>query len=307
MDAETGESAATPEAVSLLETESLTKYYGPHRGVEELTLSAAPGEVLGFLGPNGSGKTTTIRVLLGFLRPTSGRASVLGRDVVAESVEVRRHVGYLPGDVALYGERTGEELLALASRARGKEPARARELASALEAPMDRPMKKCSRGMRQKVALVITLAHDPEVLILDEPTSGLDPLAQRTLLELLDQEGRCGKTVFFSSHVLSEAEHICDRVAILREGRLVVLDKVEKLRERKYKEVTLVHSGPPPNLEGLDDVQVVWRHDGRMSFRMRGDMRILMSRLAACAVEDLTIEEPSLEEVFLDYYREGAA
>ena len=295
-----------PEPVSPLETESLTKYYGPHRGVEELTLSAAPGEVLGFLGPNGSGKTTTIRVLLGFLRPTSGRASVLGRDVVAESVEVRRHVGYLPGDVALYGERTGEELLALASRARGKEPARARELASALEAPMDRPLKKCSRGMRQKVALVITLAHDPEVLILDEPTSGLDPLAQRTLLELLDQEGRRGKTVFFSSHVLSEAEHICDRVAILREGRLVVLDKVEKLREQKYKEVRLAYSGPPPNLEGLDGVQVVWRHDGRLTFRIRGDMSVLLSRLAACAVEDLTIEEPSLEEVFLDYYREGA-
>jgi ABC-2 type transport system ATP-binding protein len=294
-----------PEPVSPLETESLTKYYGPHRGVEELTLSAAPGEVLGFLGPNGSGKTTTIRVLLGFLRPTSGRASVLGLDAARQSVEVRRHVGYLPGDVALYGDRTGEELLALATRVRRAEPTRAGELASALEAPMDRPMKKCSRGMRQKVALVITLAHDPEVLILDEPTSGLDPLAQRMLLELLDQEGRRGKTVFFSSHILSEAEHICDRVAILREGRLVVLDKVEKLRERKYKEVTLVYSGPPPNLEGLDDVEVVWQHDGRMTFRIRGDVRILMSRLAACAVEDVSIVEPSLEEVFLDFYREG--
>jgi len=306
VDAEIAELDTKPGPVSALEIDHLTKFYGPHRGVEELTLSAAPGEVLGFLGPNGSGKTTTIRVLLGFLRPTSGRASVLGWDAARQSVEVRRHVGYLPGDVALYGERTGDELLALASRARGKEPTRAAEIARALEAPMDRPLKKCSRGMRQKVALVITLAHDPEVLILDEPTSGLDPLAQRTLLELLDQEGRRGKAVFFSSHILSEAEHICDRVAILREGRLVVLDKVEKLRERKYKEVSLVYSGPPPNLDGLDDVQVVWQHDGRMTFRMRGDMRILMSRLAACAVEDVAIEEPSLEEVFLDFYREGA-
>src|SRR3990172_6728788 len=198
-----------PGPVSTVEIDHLTKYYGPHRGVEDLTLRAEPGGVLGFLGPNGSGKTTTIRGVLGFLRPPSRRAAVGG------------------------GGGGGG----------GEEAPRAAEIARALEAPMDRPMKKCSRGMRQKVALVITLAHDPEVLILDEPTSGLDPLAQRTLLELLDQEGKRGKTVFFSSHVLSEAEHICDRVAILREGRLVVLDKVEKLRERKYKEVTLVYSG----------------------------------------------------------------
>jgi ABC-2 type transport system ATP-binding protein len=290
-----------------LETDRLTKYYGTQRGVEELTLSAQPGEVLGFLGPNGSGKTTTIRVLLGFLRPTSGRAKILGLDVVSESVEVRRRVSYLPGDVALYGERTGRELLDLTKRIRGGDAPRASEIARALEAPMDRPLRKCSRGMRQKVALVITLAHDSDLLILDEPTSGLDPLAQRTALEMLQAEARGGKTVFFSSHVLSEAEHICDRVAILREGRLVVLDRVESLRERKYKEVTLVHAGPPPNLEGLDDVEIVWRQDGRMTFRVRGDLSVLLARLSECAVQDVTIEEPSLEEVFLDFYREGAA
>jgi ABC-2 type transport system ATP-binding protein len=294
-------------AAASLETDRLTKYYGEQRGVEELTLSARPGEVLGFLGPNGSGKTTTIRVLLGFLRPTSGRATILGRDVVRESVEVRRRVSYLPGDVALYGGRTGREMLDLATRIRGGDAGRAAEIADALDAPMDRPLGKCSRGMRQKVALVITLSYGCDVLILDEPTSGLDPLAQRTALDLLQAEAASGKTVFFSSHILSEAERICDRVAILREGRLAVLDSVERLRARKYKEVTLVHAGPPPNLEGLDDFQVVWRQDGRMTFRVRGDVSLLLTRLAECDVQDVTIEEPSLEEVFLDYYREGAA
>jgi ABC-2 type transport system ATP-binding protein len=294
-------------APSPLETDRLTKYYGPHRGVEDLTLRAEPGEVLGFLGPNGSGKTTTIRVLLGFLRPTTGSASVLGRDVVRDSVEVRRRVSYLPGDVALYGDRTGDEMLALATRIRGSAASRAAEIAAALDAPMDRQLKKCSRGMRQKVALVITLAFDSELLILDEPTSGLDPLAQRTVLDLLRDEARRGKTVFFSSHILSEAEQICDRVAILREGRLVVLDRVERLRAQKYKEVTLVHAGPPPNLEGLDDVEVVWRQNGRLTFRVRGDLTVLLARLAECAVQDVSIAEPSLEEVFLDFYREGAA
>jgi ABC-2 type transport system ATP-binding protein len=243
---------------------------------------------------------------MGFLRPTSGRAQVLGFDAARRSVEVRRRVGYLPGDVVLYGQRTGDELLAFALRARGigKAP-RAAQVAGALQAQMDRPIKKCSRGMRQKVALVLTLAHDPDVLILDEPASGLDPLAQRALLDILDQEGKRGKTVFFSSHVLSEAEQICDRVAILREGRLIALDSVEKLRERKYKQVTVAYDGAPPDIETLGDVQVVWRHEGRITFRVKGDVNDLLARLRDHPIADLTITEPSLEEVFLDYYREA--
>ena len=288
-----------------LETKGLTKYYGTHLGVGELSLAVNRGEVLGFLGPNGSGKTTTIRMLVGLLRPTSGEATVLGYDIVRGSVEIRKRIGYLPGDVALYGERTGEQLLRLSMRARGADevPELGRELAGALDAPMDRPVKKLSRGMRQKVALVLTLAHDPEVLILDEPTSGLDPLAQRTILDVLDRAGQKGKTVFFSSHVLSEAEQICDRVAILREGRLVAFDRVEALRERKYKEVTVAFTGDPPELEGLDGLQIIWRHENRLTFRVRGDLTQLLNRLGGAHIEDLTITEPSLEEVFLDYYR----
>ena len=290
-----------------IQLEHLTKSYGSHRGIVDVTLEAHAGQIVGFLGPNGAGKTTAIRVLMGFLYPTSGRASVLGQDVVRDSVSVRKSVGYLPGDAALYGNRTGRELMHLSLRARGlpDDKTRGLEIAERLQAPMDRLIKKCSRGMRQKVALVITLAHDPQVLILDEPTSGLDPLAQRELLRLLDEEAKAGKTVLFSSHVLSEAEQVCDRVAILREGRLIVEDSVENLRGRKYKEVTVTYTNEPPNLEGVGEVEIVWQHQNRITFRVRGDMTVLMRRLSESAIEDVIISEPSLEEVFLDFYREG--
>jgi ABC-2 type transport system ATP-binding protein len=289
-----------------IQLEHLTKSYGSHRGIIDVTLEAQAGQVVGFLGPNGAGKTTAIRVLMGFLHPTSGRASILGRDVMRESVVVRKSVGYLPGDAALYGNRTGSELMALSLRARGvSSDARGLEVAERLRAPMDRIVKKCSRGMRQKVALVLTLAHDPQVLILDEPTSGLDPLAQRELLRLLDEEAKTGKTVLLSSHVLSEAEQVCDRVAILRDGRLIVEDSVENLRGRKYKEVTVTYAGDPPNLEGIGEVEVIWQHQNRMTFRVRGDVSALLRRLSESAIEDVIISEPSLEEVFLDFYREA--
>jgi ABC-2 type transport system ATP-binding protein len=282
----------------------LTKYYGPNVGVEELTFGANAGEVLGFLGPNGSGKTTTIRLLLGLLNPTSGSAAVLGFDSRRESVEIRRRVGYLPGDVALYMDRTGDELLDLSLRVRGLDDRKmAGRVVEAIGAKMDRTVKKLSRGMRQKVAIVIALAHDPELLIMDEPTAGLDPLAQRSLLQVLREEAARGKTVFFSSHVLSEAEELCDRVAILRNGRLAELDTIEGLRARKYKQVTLAYSGEAPNLDGIPELEMLWQRDHRLAFRARVAAKELLARLVECDVEDVTIAEPSLEDVFLDYYR----
>lgn len=287
-----------------LALDSLTKYYGPNVGVEELTFQAEAGEVLGFLGPNGSGKTTTIRLLLGFLNPTAGSAAVFGFDSRRESVEIRRRVGYLPGDVSLYSDRTGDELLDLSLRVHGvSDRAMAARVVEAIGARMDRIVKKLSRGMRQKVAIVLAMAHDPELLIMDEPTSGLDPLAQRSLLELLREESARGKTVFFSSHVLSEAEELCDRVAILRDGRLAELDTIEGLRSRKYKQVTLAYSGEAPQLEGIRDLEMLWQRDHRLAFRARVAAKELLARLVELDIEDVTISEPSLEDVFLDYYR----
>lgn len=284
--------------------DGLTKYYGPNVGIEDLTFSVREGEVLGFLGPNGSGKTTTIRVLMGLLNPTSGTAKVLGLDTGSDSVEIRHRVGYLPGDVSLYNDRTGDDLLELSLRVRGLDDRRpAKRAIEAVGATMDRSIKKCSRGMRQKVAIVLALAHDPQLLIMDEPTGGLDPLAQRSLLELLREEAARGKAVFFSSHVLSEAEELCDRVAILMNGRLAALDTIEGLRAQKYKQVTLAYAGEAPELEGIPEVELLWKRDGRMAFRARVDANDLLTRLSTWDLEDVTIEEPSLEDVFLDYYR----
>jgi ABC-2 type transport system ATP-binding protein len=295
-----------PGVVPAVQLQGLTKRYGRSRGVEDITLDVGSGEILGFLGPNGAGKTTVLRSVMGFLRPTAGAARVLGLDAASESVAVRRQTGYLPGDPSLYNGRTGWDHLALCLRARGiAEAPMTQRLVEALGAPMERDVKKCSRGMRQKIALVLALSHDPEVLMLDEPTSGLDPLAQRALLQYLDERARAGRAVILSSHILSEVEQVCDRVAILREGRLTAVSTVEDLRAQKYREVTVSFDGDPPRLDEIGDTEVVWSHEGRMTFRVRGDAGRLLQVLAAAAITDVTITEPSLEEVFLDYYRPG--
>ncbi len=286
--------------------DALTKFYGPNCGVEDLTLDVMAGEVLGFLGPNGAGKTTALRLLMGLLRPTSGSAEVMGFDTLRESVEVRRKVGYLPGDPALYGNRNGNELLKLAMRTRELDRAPlAERLIEALNVPMERDIRKCSRGMRQKVALVLALAHDPEVLVLDEPTTGLDPLGQRAMLSFLRERAEAGRTVLLSSHMLSEVEQVCERVAILREGKLRRLDTVEALREEKFRQVTVDFDGDAPSFEGVGDYEVISQEAQRMVVRVRGDARELLAALAAAQITDVSIVEPSLEEVFLDFYRDG--
>ena len=248
-EAGTGERDSAPT----IRLEALTKFYGATRGIEDLTLEVRAGEVLGFLGPNGAGKTTALRLLIGLLRPTSGRAEIMGFDTTRESVEVRRRVGYLPGDPALYGNRNGSELLKLVLRTRQLDRAPlAEQLIETLNAPMERDIRKCSRGMRQKVALVLALGHDPEVLVLDEPTTGLDPLGQRAMLSFLRERAEAGRTVLLSSHMLSEVEQVCERVAILREGRLTRLDSVEALREEKFRQVTVAFDGEAPQRDGED-------------------------------------------------------
>jgi ABC-2 type transport system ATP-binding protein len=242
--------------------------------------------------------------MLGFLRPTSGTAWVLSFDVARQSVEVRRRVGYLPGDPSLYGNRSGKDLLGLANELRGLGTAPlADRLVNLLRAPMDRPVRKLSRGMRQKVALVLALSHDPEILLMDEPTAGLDPLAQRALLEFLDERANAGRTILLSSHVLSEVEEVCDRVAVLRDGKLIVIDTVESLRGRKFHEISIAYEGQPPSLDGLPDIEIIWSHENRMRFRARAEPAQLLRVLSGANITDLTITEPSLEEVFLDYYR----
>ena len=246
-----------------------------------------------------------IRTLLGYLHPTSGGASVLGMDVVTDSVEIRRLTGYLPGGIALYDSLSGEEVLDYLVDLQGREPHRRAELCERLELPasvLKRKVRDYSRGMRQKIGVVQALQHDPELAILDEPTEGLDPLMQHAFYGILDDLRREGRTVFFSSHVLSEVERLCDRVAIIRAGRLMALHSVSDLLARRRRRVTIRWRGEAPDLSalpGLEDVQV----DGnRVIGMLSGEVAGFVRAIASPNLEDLTIEPASLEEAFLEYY-----
>jgi len=296
---------ASQEPRPIISTRALTKHYGRVEALSGLTLEVRPGEIFGFLGPNGAGKSTMIRTLLGFLHPTSGTASVLGMDVTLESVEIRRRTGYLPGGIALYDSLTGEQVLDYLSDMQGRAPFRRAELCDRLELPgpvLRRRVRDYSRGMRQKIGVVQALQHDPELAILDEPTEGLDPLMQQAFYRILDDLRREGRTVFFSSHVLPEVERLCDRVAIIRAGRLMAIHEVDELLARRRRRVTLRWRGSAPDpsvLPGLEDIEI----DGnRVIGTLSGEVAGFVRAIASPSLEDLTIEPASLEEAFLEYY-----
>jgi len=309
--------------VYAITTSGLTKHYGHHpwplrvpfvrptppiRALESLDISVRQGEVFGFLGPNGAGKSTTIRLLLGFLHPTAGEGRLLGLDIVRDSVAIRRRVGYLPGGIALYDTLTGERVLDYLAALSGRPPVRRAELCDRLElSPLTlrRLVRDYSRGMRQKIGIVQALQHDPELAILDEPTEGLDPLMQRAFYGILDALKAAGRTIFFSSHVMSEVERVCDRVAIIRRGRLVAIEEIAGLLARRKRNVEMRLYGPPPRLDGVPGVSGIEIADGRVTCRVEGDMRPFLDAIAATSIADLTIEPAHLEEAFLEFY-EGA-
>jgi ABC-2 type transport system ATP-binding protein len=300
--------------VIAIAAEGLTKHYGGRRGrrshgpvraLEELTVEVREGEIFGFLGPNGAGKSTTIRLLLGYLHATSGRASVLGMDVALESVAIRGRVGYLPGGIALYDTMSGEALLDYLARLYRRPPTRRADLVDRLElsaADLRRPVRDYSRGMRQKIGIVQALQHDPELAILDEPSEGLDPLMQRAFYEVLDSLRAEGRTIFFSSHVLSEVERICDRVAIIRAGRLVALEDVDALLNRRRRHVEMRLTGAAPRLEGVPGVSNLQLHESVVRCQLEGDVGPFLRAIAGAGVTDLTIEPAHLEEAFLEFY-----
>ncbi len=295
---------------SVLRTDKLTKRFGALTAVDGIDLDVREGEVFGFLGPNGAGKTTAIRTLLGFLRPTAGSATVLGLDCVRQSTEIRARTGYLPGGVALYDSLTGAALLDYLAALSGRVPVRRDDLCDRLElsaATLDRPIRDYSRGMRQKLGIVQALQHDPELAILDEPSEGLDPLMQVAFYGILADVARAGRTVFFSSHVLSEVERVCTRVAIVRAGRLMTVADVATLLSRRQRRVELRVRGPLPDLAhvaGLEDV----RADGEtVSARLSGEVGPFLDALHGIDVVDLALVPASLEEAFLEYYAPDGA
>ncbi len=289
-----------------IETRALTKTYGSGKGIQDVSLEVQEGEMFGFLGPNGAGKTTTIRVLLDFLRPDSGSAHVLGLDCQADSLQVRQLIGFLPGEVHLEERLTGEALLDTLSRFRQHvDPRFRRELCERLDiaSGLARPIRTYSKGMKQKIAIVQALMHRPRLLILDEPTEGLDPLIQHTFFQLLTEARNQGATVFMSSHVLSEVERNCDRVALIRAGRLLVTEEVRALKARATRkvEVSLAET-PPMEAFALDGVEAVSHGDGRWTFTVTGGIDPLIKRLAAYTVNDLQVTRASLEDIFMRYY-----
>jgi ABC-2 type transport system ATP-binding protein len=288
-----------------IRTRSLTKFYGSDRGVEELDISVAPGEIYGFLGPNGAGKTTTIRLLLDLIRPTAGRLELFGLNPRSNPA-LRRRIGYLPGDLRLYERLTPREQLAYFARLRGLESlGTAPALAERFALELDRPIKSLSRGNRQKVGIVQAFMHEPELLVLDEPTSGLDPLVQQTFNELLQETRAAGSTVFLSSHVLPEVQHVADRVALLREGRLVLAETVETLRERAFTHLEATFDEPPPAaaFAGLPGVRELERRGSTVVFALQGEADPLVKVLARYHVRNLDSHEADLEDVFLSLYR----
>jgi ABC-2 type transport system ATP-binding protein len=295
-------------AAPAIQAEGLTKSYGSSRGVVDLTFEVERGEVFGYLGPNGAGKTTTIRLLLDLIRPTRGRAVVLGLDARRDSVEVRRHVGYVPGELALYPRLTGREHLSFyASLRGGVDPRAVNDLIERLDLDLDRPVADLSKGNRQKVALVQALMHRPDLLVLDEPTSGIDPLVQQEFYRLVRERTAAGGTVLLSSHVLSEVEHVADRVAIVREGRLVVVEDVAGLKARAVRRL-VVHFAAPVAAEpfaSLPGVRSVEADGTGLRFEVEGSLDTLVKAIAAHEVVDIVSHEPDLEEIFLSYYREG--
>jgi ABC-2 type transport system ATP-binding protein len=294
----------------VIRTEGLTKYYGKRRGLAGLDLAVQPGEVYGFLGPNGAGKTTTIRILLDLIRPTSGRATVLGETPRQAGPALRRRIGYLPGDFTVGGGQTARQLLTHLGYLRGGVPKRQiTDLAERFDLDLSVRIGSLSKGNRQKIGVVQAFMHRPELLILDEPTIGLDPLIQQRFLELVAEARTAGQTVFMSSHVLSEVQQSADRVGIVREGRLVAVEAVEALRRRAVRRVQIEFDHPVPveafgDVAGVSDVEV---HDGRLRCRLAGRADGLVKAAARFPVASITVEDPDLEELFLAYYGAGEA
>ncbi|EJN58739.1 ABC transporter-like protein [Halogranum salarium B-1] len=287
-----------------IELSGLTKYYGDVRGIEDLTLTVERGEVFGFLGPNGAGKSTAIRALLGFLRPTSGEVTLLGKRVADrhELVEVKHELGHIPGDFAFYDSLSGRRHLDYYESLRGGE--RRAELEALFPAPFDRKVGTYSRGNRQKLAIVQAFMHDPTLVVMDEPTSGLDPLVQRTFYEFLEAERERGVTVLFSSHILSEVRRVCDRVAVIRNGRLVAVEDIDTLLRKSGKVVRATLTEHPP-IETFDLPGVVrgeYESKGVLKLIVNGGYDELLDRLSSYTVEDIEIREASLEDVFMHFY-----
>jgi ABC-2 type transport system ATP-binding protein len=287
---------------AVVETKKLTKYYGKARGILDVDLEIQEGEVFGFIGPNGAGKSTTIRTLLGLIHRTSGEARIFSLDCERDKVKILADVGYLPGEVFYYDNMRAIDLLRYSASFYKKDcTAKMEELAGILELDLDKKIEDMSFGNKKKVGIVQGLLHSPKLIILDEPTSGLDPLMQRTFFDLIRRENEKGATVLFSSHILSEVQRICDRVAIIKEGRIVSVQKISELRQNACKRVSFTAADGRVSLS-LPGTSEVFTDGNHVSFLYSGDINALTAALSKLSLVNLDVTEPELEEIFLNYY-----
>jgi len=292
--------------MSIIEVEQLTKYYGKSRGIVDVSLGVNEGEIFGFIGPNGAGKSTTIRLLLSLIHPTSGKASVFGKDVTKFGPEIRKDIGYLPSEVYYYEGMKVIDLLKYSASFFNKDcTRRMHDLSETMELEMNRRISDLSYGNKKKVGIVQGLLHSPSLLFLDEPTAGLDPLMQRKFFDLVRQENARGVTVFFSSHILGEVQRMCTRVGIIREGRIAEISDIKTLQQNNYKKVRISADGLDPQAFNLPGVTNLVRENGTLSFFFRGNINQVVQQVSALQVSDITIEEPTLEEIFMHYYEQA--
>jgi ABC-2 type transport system ATP-binding protein len=289
--------------MSVIEVSNLTKYYGKSRGIIDVSFREEEGEIFGFIGPNGAGKSTTIRLLLSLIHPTGGTAKVFGKDVTKFGPEIRRDIGYLPSEVYYYeGMKVIDLLKYSASFYDCDCTKRMKDLSELMELEMNRRISDLSYGNKKKVGIVQGLLHSPKLLFLDEPTAGLDPLMQRKFFDLIRAENKRGVTVFFSSHILGEVQRMCNRVGIIREGRIVEISDIRSLQQNNYKKVRVIAEGLKAADFKLPGVTNAQSENGTVSFFFKGDINAVLKKIGAQRVEDVTIEEPTLEEIFMHYY-----
>ncbi|MED4227016.1 ABC transporter ATP-binding protein [Neobacillus cucumis] len=294
--------------MNVIEINNLTKTYGKSRGITDISFHVEQGEIFGFIGPNGAGKSTTIRTLLSLIYPTSGSAKIFGKDCIQYAPEIKKDIGYLPSEVFYYDNMKVKELLKYSASFYKKDCSkRIKELAEIMDLDLNKKIDDLSLGNKKKVGIVQGLLHEPKLIILDEPTSGLDPLMQQKFFELLEEENRKGATILFSSHILSEVQRLCNRVAIIKEGKIVTVEKISTLQENNYKKFKVELKSPLDlqyfNISGVSKLEA---KGNVVSFLFKGNINAVLRKIAEIEVGNLWIEEPDLEEIFMHYYEKEA-
>ncbi|WP_318614086.1 ABC transporter ATP-binding protein [Sporosarcina sp. YIM B06819] len=290
--------------MNIIEVNNLTKTYGEARGISDVSFTVEQGEIFGFIGPNGAGKSTTLRTLLSLIHPTSGSATIFGKDIIKDAPDIKKDIGYLPSEVFYYDHMKVKDLLKYSASFYKKDCSkRIKELVEIMELDVNRKIDDLSLGNKKKVGIVQGLLHEPKLIILDEPTSGLDPLMQHKFFDLLEEENKKGATILFSSHILSEVQRLCDRVAIIKEGKIIKLEKISTLNDDHFKKIHIETSHPIEHnylrMEGVTDL-VVDQH--KVSFLFKGDVNAILKQIAAISITNISVVEPDLEEIFMHFY-----